>query len=255
MNNVEVLQKSPLALPFALDLMPPETVIEWGKTLIVAPHPDDESLGCGGAIALLREAKMEVCALVMSDGTLSHPNSRRFPAEKLRALREREMRNALEILGVSSDAVTFFRYRDRSVPQNETAKNWAEAVERCRAYLQKIQPQTILVPWRRDPHPDHRATCALINAARNKPENRGLRLIEYPIWLWEIAKRADAPCFGEVCAWRLDIETVFEKKQRAVAAHESQVTNLIDDDPQGFRLTPEILAHFAQKWEIYLESV
>ena len=55
-----------------------ETVIDWGKTLVVAPHPDDESLGCGGAIVLLRKFGNEVTVLTVSDGALSHPNSKKF---------------------------------------------------------------------------------------------------------------------------------------------------------------------------------
>lgn len=248
MINIEALENSPLADVSAVLIKSAETVLSWGKTLVVAPHPDDESLGCGGAIALLREFKSEVAVLVLSDGTLSHPNSRKFPAEKLRDLREREMRNALEILGVSAEDTSFFRFRDRSVP-NETSENWIEAVEKCRQYLEKIQPETILVPWRRDPHPDHRAAYSLIKAAGDSA-----KIIEYPIWLWEIAESADAPKLNEMRAWRLDIRSVLEKKQRAIRAHESQITDLIDDDPNGFRLTPEILQNFAENWEMYLEE-
>ncbi len=233
----------------ALPLDAAESVLSWGKTLVVAPHPDDESLGCGGAIALLRLSNVEIFVLVLSDGALSHPNSKKFPAQRLRDLREREMRNALEILNVQVENATFFRYKDRAVP-NENSEGWRSAVERCRDYLRKIEPQTILVPWRRDPHPDHRAAFSLIKFA-----NETARIIEYPIWLWEIAEREDAPQSNEVRARRLDISSVFERKQEAIRAHESQTTDLIDDDPQGFRLTPEILHNFADGWEVYLESV
>lgn len=249
MNKLEVLQKSPLADVSAIFLQTPETILSWGETLVVAPHPDDESLGCGGAIALLRESGIEVKILVLSDGTLSHPNSVKFPPEKLRDLREKEMLDALEILGVAADKVNFFRYQDRSVP-DENSENFKNAVTRCRDYLMKTAPQTILVPWRRDPHPDHRATYSLIKSAN---ENSA-RIIEYPIWLWEIAESADAPRFEEVTALRIDISRVVEKKQKAIRSHASQTTDLINDDPQGFRLTEEILANFAETYEVYLEE-
>lgn len=249
MSNLEALNKSPLADISSLPLEMAETVFSWGRTLVVAPHPDDESLGCGGAIALLRKFEREVRVLVLSDGTLSHPNSAKFPSKKLRELREKEMLDALEILGVSSEQVSFFRYQDRDVP-NTNSRNWLEAVEKCRGYLRENQPETILVPWRRDPHPDHRAAYALINAARDS----SMRIVEYPIWLWEIAENADAPQIGEVIAWRLDISRVSEKKQRAIRAHASQTTDLIDDDPHGFRLTDDILANFAESYEVYLEG-
>jgi len=249
MTNLEVLQKSPLADISALPLLAAETVLNWGKTLVVAPHPDDESLGCGGAIALLREFEREVEILVLSDGTLSHPNSVKFPPEELRELRETEMLDALEILGVAADNVEFFRYRDRSVP-NENSEDFANAVNRCRDYLEQSAAQTILVPWRRDPHPDHRAAYSLFKTAC---EN-SIRIIEYPIWLWEIAESVDAPRFDEVAVRRIDISRVNEKKQRAIRAHVSQISDLIDDDPHGFRLTEDVLTNFSADYEVYLEE-
>jgi LmbE family N-acetylglucosaminyl deacetylase len=246
------LNNSLLADPLAAPLLEAETVRDWGRTLIVAPHPDDESLGCGGAIALLRKFDCPVFVVVMSDGTLSHPNSKKYPAPRLRDLRECEMLDALNILGVSADNVRFLRYKDRSVP-HETAPNWRSAVQTCQDYLQEVQPDTILVPWRRDPHPDHAAAWKIFAATQYLSEKP--RTIEYPIWLWELAEGDDAPRQNEAKAWRLNIAQVIEQKQAAIRAHRSQTTDLIDDDPTAFRLTPEILTHFAHDWEIYLENL
>lgn len=253
MRNSRALKNSVLAEPESLPLISADAVKTWNKTLIVAPHPDDESLGCGGAIALLRKFDCDVSILVLSDGTLSHPNSKKFPASVLRDLREREMLGAIEILGVQAKSLTFLRYLDRSVP-NKDSEFFASAVKVCQNYLEKIKPQTILLPWRRDPHPDHLAANQIIVTARTHLDF-ATRIIEYPIWAWELATREDAPQSTEVTAWRLDIKTVAPQKQRAIAAHRSQTTDLIDDDPTGFRLTPDILANFAASWEIYLESV
>lgn len=247
------LNDSLLADPLAAPLLEAETVRGWGRTLIVAPHPDDESLGCGGAIALLRRFDYPVFVVVMSDGTLSHPNSQKYPALRLRDLREREMLDALNILQVAPENVRFLRYKDRSVP-HENAPDWENAVKICRDYLQEIQPDTILVPWRRDPHPDHCASWKIFASAMQDLTKKP-RTIEYPIWLWELAEGADAPQTNEAKAWRLNIAQVVEQKQAAIKAHRSQTTDLIDDDPTAFRLTPEILAHFAYDWEIYLESL
>lgn len=235
------------------EIIESESIVEWGKTLIIAPHPDDESLGCGGAIALLRKFDCEVFILTMSDGTLSHPNSVKFPLAKLRNLREMEMLAALKILGVEKDKVTFFRFSDRSVP-NETAVDFSQAVKQTKEYLKENQPQTILLPWRHDPHPDHRATWQIFNHA-NKAFAEHFRILEYPIWLWEMAEDKDLPNNQSIKVWRLNIESVREIKQRAIAAHISQTTDLIDDDPQGFRLSSEVLAHFAVPFETYLEEI
>ena len=78
-NQIMQNQKLNLTDTEKIPLETAEFVKTFGKTLIVAPHPDDESLGCGGAIALLRKFNLEVSILVLSDGTLSHPNSLKFP--------------------------------------------------------------------------------------------------------------------------------------------------------------------------------
>lgn len=251
--NKESLKRSPLAAPENLELKDGQTIQTWGRTLVVAPHPDDESLGCGGAIALLRESETEVFVLVLSDGTLSHPNSKKFPPEKLRILRETEIKNALEILGVAEKNIEFFRYRDRAVPQ-KNSENFGEIAARFGAYLDLVKPETVLVPWRRDPHPDHRAAFQIVDFTKKNFSGK-LKIIEYPIWLWEIAETADAPRAREVAAWRLDIKNVRDKKLRAIYEHQSQITDLIDDDAEGFRLSPEILENFAGDWEVYLESL
>lgn len=239
--NLKNLNKIPLA--------PEEAVKDFGKTLIVAPHPDDESLGGGGAIALLRKYDLEVSILVVSDGTLSHPNSIKFSKEKLRELRENEITEAAEILGVKKENITFFRYPDRSVP-DENSANFYQAIRRVKIFLDAEKPQTIFVPWRRDPHPDHRAAFQLINAAKNKNQ----KIIEYPIWLYELAESADAPLEREVEIFRLDISSVVETKQRAIHAHRSQTTDLIDDDADGFRLSLEVLQNFYAPFEIYFKE-
>jgi len=234
-----------------MPLLPPEAVVSWGKTLVVAPHPDDESLGCGGAIALLSRLGVPVHALFISDGTGSHPNSRRFPMPALRDLRESEVRHALELLGVPSGALTFQRLPDGRVPDRH-APGFLDAVSFCRDYLERHAPQTVLLPWRRDPHPDHRATSQIMQAALGGVLD-GPRPLEYPVWAWERAAPGDVPQTWEASAFRLDVRTAADMKRSAVAAHRSQVTRMIDDDPHGFWLSPEVLAHFERPWEVYLE--
>lgn len=236
---------SPLANP---EVLPLRSVAEVACTsaLVVAPHPDDETLGCGGAIALLRARGCKVQVLVISDGTLSHPRSCNYPAPKLRALRESETVSALAVLGV--DAVTFLRLPDGAVPTQEP--EFSQAVDSCCNYLTQFAPQVIFLPLRYDPHPDHRASWKLIYTALASL-NLSSRIIEYPIWDWDEAQRGTLLNFT---SWRLDISTVVKLKQQAIAFYRSQTTNLIDDDPEGFCLTPEMLANFTRPWEVYLEA-
>ncbi len=236
-----------------IELWEAETVIGWGKTLVVAPHPDDESLGCGGAIVLLRKFGNEVTVITVSDGALSHPNSKKFPALKLRDLRERETIAALDILGVSEDKITFLRFPDGSVP-GELSDDFAAAVTIVRNYLAKISLQTILLPWRRDPHPDHLASWQIVKAAIIECGG-DYRVLEYPIWLWERAENVDLPREENIKIHRLKINEAAVQKQAAIRAHASQIAGLIDDDPSGFHLSAEVLAHFDVPFEIYFEEI
>lgn len=232
------------------------SVLPWGSinevacssALIVAPHPDDETLGCAGAIALLRSLNCHVEVLVISDGTLSHPGSLKYPADKLLALREAETLSAMKLLGVEASAVTFWRMQDGSI-----ATQYESAVASCRAYITEIAPEIIFLPWRYDPHPDHRATWKLIKAALDDL-HLSPRLIEYPIWDWDWEQRRSLPASLEVTTWRLNISAVVELKQQAIATYRSQITDLIDDDPEGFRLSAEMLANFTRPWEVYIEE-
>ena len=246
------------AVPFfadldAVPLCPSETVRAWGRTLMVAPHPDDESLGCGGALALLSRAGAAVHAVFVSDGTGSHPNSVKFPAPMLRDLREREALSALSLLGVPASQAAFLRLPDGAVP-GLGAPGFAEAAARLGDLLTTLLPETVLTPWRRDPHPDHRAVSQIVQAALGTLPAPP-RVLEYPVWAWERAAPGDIPEAREARAFRLDIREVVATKRSAVDAHQSQVTHLIDDDPHGFWLSPEVIAHFERPWEVYLEAL
>ena len=240
-------------VPDALPLKPASTVEAWGPTVILAPHPDDESISCGGAIRLLRDAGIPVRVVFVSDGSGSHPSSRRYPAEALRALREREALEALAILGVARDDARFLGQPDRFVPAQDEP-NFADAVAALVATLASPwTPTTILVPWRRDPHGDHRATWQIATAAVDRLPARP-RIVEYPVWVWDIGSPGDYPMSGEVDAWRLDITTAIPAKRAAIDAHRSQTADLIDDDPEGFRLPEALLARAARPWEVYCEG-
>lgn len=241
-----------LADPHGFALYSESSITEFGSTLIVAPHPDDETLGCGGAIALLQHFGKPVQVLVVSDGTASHPNSLKYPKQKLRSLRQHETLSALGSFGIESSAITFLGLKDGAVP-TPGKTGFKQAVACCRTYLSRFKPATIILPWRRDPHADHRASWRILQKAVNDLPISP-RILEYPIWSWEQADVIDdIPVPQAVKAWRLDISTVLSQKQEAIAYYRSQTTDLIDDDPDGFRLTPEVLAHFACPWEVYLE--
>jgi LmbE family N-acetylglucosaminyl deacetylase len=236
-------------------LRPASYAASLGPTVVVVPHPDDEALGCGGLLALLRQAGQPVAAVLVSDGSMSHPHSQEFSAVARRELRYAEFRHALSVLGIDeSDAnVQYLHQLDSCVP-TEGQHGFAEAAGQLAAFLAEKQPATVLVPWRRDPHPDHRATSQLVAAALAQLPQPPRRL-EYVVWAWERAAPDDLPRPEEGTGFQLDIAPVLTLKQRALAAHRSQLApGVITDDPSGFLLSEGMLAHFAHPAESFIEA-
>lgn len=237
------LGKWTLAEALAVSPLPPEEVVAWGPTLVLAPHPDDEALGCGGAIALLRQHNVPVEIVWLTDGRGSHPHSRVYPPEKLVALRQAEAHAAAAALGMEAAHRHFLMLEDTRVPLPPEA----DAVAALRRLLSPCQ--TVLTPWRLDPHGDHRAAYAYVMAAAAGWPGR---VLEYPVWLWQNGAPEDFPNHDDFVLQRAEIGSVLTAKRSAIAAHRSQMTDLIADDPQGFRVPAEMRAHFEQPWELYL---
>lgn len=242
-------------LPFAdYPVRPAEFAATLGPTLIIVPHPDDEALGCGGLLALLRQANQPVYAALVSDGTMSHPNSAVFSAPARRAVREGELRHALALLGVHTEPL-LLRLPDADVPTGPAQPGFATAVDQLRAFVVENQVATVLLPWRRDPHPDHRASYLLAQAALTGLPTAP-RQLEYVVWAWQRAAPADLPQPADhVAGFRLAIGEVLPQKLAAIAAHRSQVApGVFTDDAQGFLLADDMLAKFNQPFEVYFEN-
>ena len=215
--------------------------------VVVAPHPDDESLGCGALIAAGCAAGLPMRIIVLSDGVGSHPNSRRYPSSRLRDLREAETREAAAELGLSAGAIRFLRLPDRFVPVKGPEAEMAHI--EIRAAVRDCRAATVFVTWDRDPHCDHVAAAKLVGDAL---ATERVAILHYPVWGWTLPPNSDVgpPPRGV----RLPVGSYAVAKQAAIAAHRSQTTNLIDDDPDGFRLTADMLANFAGPFEIFLEA-
>ncbi|MEO6685962.1 MAG: PIG-L deacetylase family protein [Dyadobacter sp.] len=227
-------------------------VEEFGSSLIVAPHPDDETLGCGGTVALMRKNGIPVHFLFVSDGSMSHPNSKKYPAKRLTKVREKEAKNAVLTLGGQVDHMEFLRLKDTKVP-HEHDNQFEETVQKIVKIIDEIEPQSVFVPWQKDPHPDHQATWKIMSEAVNRAKIKP-RFIEYPIWLWELGNPKDLELLDRMKKFTVNIEDTLGMKNKALAAHTSQVTHMIDDDPEGFMLTPQVIAHFDIPRELFFES-
>lgn len=232
----------------AAPLVPFDDVVGEGGIVVVAPHPDDESLGCGGLIAAAVRARRPVRLVVLSDGCGSHAASRLFPPAKLRALREQETLDAAAILGLAPSAVGFLQLPDAAVPrEGPGAEAAADAVA---AAARDVGATAIFVTWRHDPHCDHDAAAAIVDLVPRRL--RGIRILAYPVWGWTLPPATEVGSPNRLL--RLDITAERETKRRAVMAHRSQTTDLIADDPTGFRLAGEMIDRLCGPFERFIEE-
>lgn len=217
-----------------------------GGAVIVAPHPDDESLGCGALILEAVDAGRPVRIVFVSDGTRSHPNSRSYHAARLRALREKEARAAAAALGVAASQIEFLRLPDGAVPSSGAeAERASVAIANAVA---KARARAIFVTWRHDRHVDHQAAYTVARAAQRR---QGARLFEYSIWGRGVELDRDPE--GPPRGWRLASAKHRERKRSAILRHRSQVSQLIEDDPEGFLLPRAMIEDILARDEIFLE--
>ena len=215
--------------------------------LVLAPHPDDETLGCGGFIAECHARGRNVHVLILTDGTGSHRRSKTYPPPRLASLRATEARMAIAALNLPEDRIGFLGFPDGRLPLR--GKRMSSAAARIAAYARERGVGTICTTWQHDPHHDHRAAYIL---GRTASDELGVKLLCYPVWGWTVPTTAWLPA-TVVRGGRLDITNQLASKQLAIDCYRSQTSDLIGDDPGGFRLSPEVLAIFRSPFEVLVE--
>jgi LmbE family N-acetylglucosaminyl deacetylase len=145
--------------------------------VVVSPHPDDETLGCGGTIVKKRAAGARVIIVFLSDGAASHAHL--IPAAELAELRTCEALAAARVLGVAESDVRFLGH-----PDGRLTENVADAAEGLRGVLEELRPRQVFLPYRGEMPPDHFAgwQAGMRGAASL---NGHARLLEYPVWFWQ----------------------------------------------------------------------
>ena len=217
--------------------------------IVAAPHPDDETLGCGGLIALLTQAGLPVHVVTVSDGAASHPDSKEWPRERMAALRRAESDAALDALGVPTDARHRWEIADGAVPRR--GQDGHEAlVARATALLDALGAKTLILPWRRDPHSDHKAVSAIFRAAAGQARLSPAQL-EYPIWSATRSLNGMPMRPHEGRVRKIDISAVLERKRAAIDQHQSQLGRVVTDVPHGVVIDPDLRARMERNDEIY----
>jgi N-acetylglucosamine malate deacetylase 1 len=172
------------------------------NVLVVAPHPDDEAIGCGGTVChhVVRGDRVSVVFLTSGELALKH-----LPCEEAWRIRESEAEAAAAALGLAG--VTFLRCPDWSVGDRVE-----EAAAGLRPVLEREGPQLVYLPHPGDEHPDHRAALPVTRAALRGFPGRPPVALGYEVWTpLEGYDRVE------------DISTVMRQKLRAVRCYASQL--------------------------------
>ena len=214
----------------------PEPFTQWlpdtARLVVLAPHPDDEVLGCGALLALHTARGGESLIVAVTDGEGSHRDAvdasnendgASVPTEiELSEARRRERLVGMRHLDLRAEQVVALH-----LPDGEVARHEVELAHQLKALI--CPADVIVSPWRYDGHPDHDA-CG--RAASRVSVATGRPLWEAPIWMWHWAQPNDA----RVPWMRLQAmavsATARANKHSALLAHASQLT------PRGTRHGP-----------------
>jgi len=209
--------------------------------VVLAAHPDDESLGAGGLLSRAARTGLRVTVMVATDGEASHPSSPTHTAERLAELRRGELRRAVGVLSPTASVELLGH------PDGRLAEHEEDLVVALVGIVGDGRRTLLAAPWRHDGHPDHEAAgrAAAATAART-----GADLLEYPIWFWHWARPSDAP-WDRFRALHLD-DVDLTARADAQAQHRSQVEPLSDRPGDEVLLREDFLRHFAGDQEVYV---
>jgi len=186
-------------------------------TLIIAPHPDDETFAAGGLIALKRKAGVPVRLVLLTDGERSLQAWSELPAGEVGRVRRRQFERAIACLGVDPGQAVCCRLADGMIPRRESP-GFGQAVEDLAAEIAAHRPREVYCPHPHDALPDHEAAARIALAAVQASGHRP-RLIFYPVWAWFNARWPIRRQFDFRRAWRLDIRRVCAAKAAAMAEY------------------------------------
>ena len=219
-----------------------------GRLVVLAAHPDDESLGAGGLLAASAALGARITVVIATDGEHSHPDSPTVDACALATRRRVEVQSAVARLAPGASVCCL------GLPDSGLAGH-ADTLDAALHAVFDTDPGTddepvrLVAPWHADRHPDHEA-CA--RAAARLAAERNLELWEYPIWAWHWA-RPESTDLPWARLRRLDLAPEHRvAKQAAIAEYVSQLHPLSDRPGDEAVLAPEMLEHFDRPSESFV---
>lgn len=162
------------------------------RVLVLAPHPDDEIIGCGGTLLRLVRAGAKVTVLQATDGSASAALEDAPPADR-RTIRLEEAHAVAE---AASFEPTIFWNED-----NHAFRAREELVARLRETLREIGPALVFTPWLADIHPDHLTLNRILAAALEGLPGKDTQVLGYEVW-----SLAPANLWCDVSSCMADVE-------------------------------------------------
>jgi LmbE family N-acetylglucosaminyl deacetylase len=190
-----------------------------GPCVIIAPHPDDEALGCAGLILTRRRAGLPVKIIYVTDGAGSHPNHPRLPPADLARTRRQEAIQAMHLLQVPLPDLQFLDAADGTLGHLSPAELTSLA-RRIAAALAQVGPGEVFLPCADDGSSEHQAAFKLTRQALALANLRP-RLFEYPIWARWSPQRLVRPGLNSR-VWRVSFQELAAVKRAALACYQSQ---------------------------------
>lgn len=195
------------------------------RAVVIAPHPDDEVLGCGGLMHQLNQLGRDLLLISVTDGGGSHPDSPLWPVQRLTTVRPQESADALACLGLPLEEIQWLR---AGIPDGGVARQEAQLVSFLEQHLQTTD--VVFSTWGQDGHPDHEAVG---RASAQACAKVGAQFHEVPIWAWHWADPEDERLPWDRARKILLDPTTQACKRHAVRAFASQ----LQGDP-GIGLAP-----------------
>jgi LmbE family N-acetylglucosaminyl deacetylase len=210
---------------------------DFRRVVVVAAHPDDETLGASGLLQHLHERGSAVELVVATDGEAAFPRLSAPERAELGRVRRAELHDSLRLQGAGDIPVHWL-----GLPDSGLAEHRAELAERLAELL--VDADLCLAPWSGDPHPDHQTVGDL--ALRVAPVST--HRWSYPVWMWHWLQPGDpAIPRSRAHVFRMS-EGQRRRKATGIAAFPSQ----LKPGPDGADpiLSTEMLTHFEREVEV-----
>jgi len=216
------------------------------RWLVLAPHPDDETLGAGPLIARLCQGGQAVAVAFLTDGAASHPGSASYPPAVLKRARRREAFAALRALAGSRSRIdpVFLDWPD-AAPYAASSPAFESAVGLLAAICRRDRITALATTWRGEPHCDHAAAFAVADAVARAGRGR-IALYQYLVWGW-----TEAGAGGGLRPLLLDARRSRGRRRMAMARHRSQTQALIADSPDAFRLSQAMIRFASRPYDLF----